>query len=74
MTQSPPSSVSTSESPRDLAGCADAPALMDTFFKPDRADVREQTTVMLANARWLLGRWPIQNLYELVLIEGHTRC
>jgi len=28
--------------------------------------------VMMANARWLLGRWLIQNLHELVLIEGHT--
>jgi len=56
-----------------LEGFADEPALKDVFFGPDRADiVGQQTTVMMANARWLLGRWLIQNLYELVLIEGHT--
>jgi peptidoglycan-associated lipoprotein len=59
--------------PQDFEGFADEPALKDIFFEPDRADiVREQSIVMMANARWLLGRWLVQNLYELVLIEGHT--
>ena len=43
------------------------------FFAPNRADiVGAQVTIMRANARWLLGRWLVQNLQDLVLIEGHT--
>jgi peptidoglycan-associated lipoprotein len=56
-----------------LEGFADEPALKDVFFERDRADiVGEQALIMRANARWLLGRWLVQNLQDLVLIEGHT--
>jgi outer membrane protein OmpA-like peptidoglycan-associated protein len=72
-TPSPSSSVAQSVSPQNLDGFADEPALKDVFFAPDRADiVGEPALIMRANARWLLTRWLIQNLHDLVLIEGHT--
>jgi peptidoglycan-associated lipoprotein len=59
--------------PRDLEGYVDELALKDVFFEPDRADIlREGTSVMLANARWLLARWLVDNREYLVLVEGHT--
>ena len=72
-TPSPSSSVVESVSPQNLDGFADEPALKDVFFTPNSADiVGAQATIMRANARWLLGRWLVQNLQDLVLIEGHT--
>ena len=72
-TPSPSGSTVESVSPQNFDGFADEPALKDIFFEPDRADiVGEQAIVMRANARWLLARWLIQNLQDLVLIEGHT--
>jgi peptidoglycan-associated lipoprotein len=72
-TPSPSSSAAESLSTENLAGFADEPALRDVFFESNRADiVGGQATVMRANVRWLLTRWLIQNLYDLVLIEGHT--
>ena len=66
-TPSPSSSVAQSVSPQNLDGFADEPALKDVFFAPDRADiVGEQALIMRANARWLLTRWLIQNLHDLV--------
>lgn len=70
---SPAPSVAEPTSPQNLEGFADEPALKDVFFQPNRADiVGEQALIMRANARWLLGRWLVQNLQDLVLIEGHT--
>jgi peptidoglycan-associated lipoprotein len=72
----PPASSSSAIEPmprQNFDGFADEPALRDVFFAPDRADiVGEQATIMRANARWLLSRWLIQNLHDLVLVEGHT--
>jgi len=68
-----PSSAVEPTSHQNFDGFADEPALKDVFFAPDRADiVGEQATTMRANARWLLSRWLIQNLHDLVLVEGHT--
>jgi peptidoglycan-associated lipoprotein len=51
----------------------DEPALKDVLFDRDRADIlREGTTIMVSNARWLLARWLVDNRDYLVLIEGHT--
>lgn len=59
--------------PRSLEGFVDEPALRDVLFERDRADiVREGTSTMVSNARWLLTRWLVDNLDYLVLIEGHT--
>ncbi len=69
----PPTSAAESGSLQNLEAFTDEPALKDVFFEADRADiVREGTLIMRANARWLLGRWLIQNFHDLVLIEGHT--
>jgi len=69
-----PSSSAVEPMPRqNFDGFADEPALKNVFFAPDRADIiGEQATIMRANARWLLSRWLIQNLHDLVLVEGHT--
>ena len=70
---SPSSSAVEPTSRQNFDGFADEPALKDVFFAPDRADIiGEQATIMRANARWLLSRWLIQNLHDLVLVEGHT--
>ena len=59
--------------PHNFEGFADEPAVKDVFFEPDRADiVGEQAIIMRATARWLLGRWLVQNFQDEVLIEGHT--
>src|SRR5215470_16595607 len=71
--QPPSSSAAESVSLQNLEGFTDEPTLKDVFFEEDRADIiREGTLIMRANARWLLSRWLIQNLHDLVLIEGHT--
>jgi peptidoglycan-associated lipoprotein len=58
---------------QDMKEFLDEPALKDVFFGPDRADiVGDGAVVMMANARWLLARWLIDNMDYLVLIEGHT--
>ena len=58
---------------RSLEGFADEPALKDVLFERDRADIlREGTSIMVSNARWLLARWLVDNLDYTVLIEGHT--
>ena len=72
-TPAPSRSAAESTSPQNLEEFADEPALKDVFFAPNRADiVGEQAIVMRANARWLLGRWLVQNFQDLVLIEGHA--
>src|SRR4029450_13254200 len=59
--------------PRSLEGFVDEPTLKDVLFERDRADIlREGTTTMVSNARWLLARWLVDNRDYLVLIEGHT--
>jgi outer membrane protein OmpA-like peptidoglycan-associated protein len=69
----PPPSPAPSPPPRSLEGFVDEPALKDVLFDRDRADIlREGTTIMVSNARWLLARWLVDNRDYLVLIEGHT--
>jgi peptidoglycan-associated lipoprotein len=69
----PPPSTPPAPPPRSLEGFVDEPALKDVLFERDRADIlREGTTVMVSNARWLLARWLVDNRDYLVLIEGHT--
>jgi peptidoglycan-associated lipoprotein len=70
----PPSpSPAPAPQPRSLEGFVDEPALKDVLFERDRADIlREGTTIMVSNARWLLARWLVDNRDYLVLIEGHT--
>jgi outer membrane protein OmpA-like peptidoglycan-associated protein len=69
----PPPSHPPAPPPRSLEGFVDEPALKDVLFERDRADIlREGTTVMVSNARWLLARWLVDNRDYLVLIEGHT--
>jgi peptidoglycan-associated lipoprotein len=69
----PPTSPAPSGPPRSLEGFVDEPALKDVLFDRDRADIlREGTTIMVSNARWLLARWLVDNRDYLVLIEGHT--
>ena len=59
--------------PRSLEGFVDEPALKDVLFERDRADIlREGTSIMVSNARWLLARWLVDNRDYTVLIEGHT--
>ena len=59
--------------PRNLEGFVDEPVLKDVLFERDRADIlREGTTIMVSNARWLLARWLVDNRDYVVLIEGHT--
>ena len=70
---SPSSAAVEPSSRQNFDGFTDEPALKDVLFAPDRADiVGEQATIMRANTRWLLSRWLIQNLHDLVLVEGHT--
>jgi peptidoglycan-associated lipoprotein len=69
----PPPSPTPAPAPQSLEGFVDEPALKDVLFERDRADIlREGTTVMVSNARWLLARWLVDNRDYLVLIEGHT--
>jgi outer membrane protein OmpA-like peptidoglycan-associated protein len=69
----PPTRPDPSPPPRSLEGFVDEPALKDVLFDRDRADIlREGTTIMVSNARWLLARWLVDNRDYLVLIEGHT--
>jgi peptidoglycan-associated lipoprotein len=69
----PPPSPAPAPPPRSLEGFVDEPALKDVLFERDRADIlREGTTIMVSNARWLLARWLVDNRDYLVLIEGHT--
>ena len=75
--ESPPATAPTSPAPspppRSLEGFVDEPSLKDVLFDRDRADIlREGTTIMVSNARWLLARWLVDNRDYLVLIEGHT--
>ena len=73
VTEAPPPSTPAAPPP-NLEGYADEPALKDVLFEPDRADiVREGTSIMLGNARWLLARWLVADRHYLVLIEGHAR-
>jgi peptidoglycan-associated lipoprotein len=69
----PPSAAPSPPPPRNLEGFVDEPALKDVLFERDRADIlREGTTIMVSNARWLLARWLVDNRDYVVLIEGHT--
>jgi peptidoglycan-associated lipoprotein len=69
----PPPRPAPEPPPRSLEGFVDEPALKDVLFERDRADIlREGTSIMLSNARWLLARWLVDNLDYTVLIEGHT--
>jgi peptidoglycan-associated lipoprotein len=69
----PPSAAPAPPPPRNLEGFVDEPALKDVLFERDRADIlREGTTIMVSNARWLLARWLVDNRDYVVLIEGHT--
>lgn len=69
----PPPRPAPEPSPRNLEGFVDELALKDVLFERDRADIlREGTSIMLSNARWLLARWLVDNLDYTVLIEGHT--
>jgi peptidoglycan-associated lipoprotein len=71
----PPQATVQTQGPtgQDMKEFLDEPALKDVFFGPDRADiVGDGAVVMMANARWLLARWLIDNMDYLVLIEGHT--
>jgi peptidoglycan-associated lipoprotein len=69
----PPPSPAPAPPPRSLEGFVDEPALKDVLFERDRADIlREATSTMVSNARWLLARWLVDNRDFVVLIEGHT--
>jgi peptidoglycan-associated lipoprotein len=69
----PPPRAAPEPPPRHLEGFVDEPALKDVLFERDRADIlREGTTIMVSNARWLLARWLVDNRDYTVLIEGHT--
>jgi peptidoglycan-associated lipoprotein len=69
----PPPTPAPAPPPRSLEGFVDEPTLKDVLFERDRADIlREGTTTMVSNARWLLARWLVDNRDYLVLIEGHT--
>jgi peptidoglycan-associated lipoprotein len=69
----PPPRPAPEPPPRSLEGFVDEPALKDVLFERDRADIlREGTSTMVSNARWLLARWLVDNRDYTVLIEGHT--
>jgi peptidoglycan-associated lipoprotein len=69
----PPTRPAPEPAPRSLEGFVDEPALKDVLFERDRADIlREGTTIMVSNAKWLLARWLVDNRDYTVLIEGHT--
>lgn len=69
----PKPSPAPAPAPRSLEGFVDEPALKDVLFERDRADIlREGTSIMLSNAKWLLARWLVDNRDYTVLIEGHT--
>jgi peptidoglycan-associated lipoprotein len=69
----PPPRPAPEPPPRSLEGFVDEPALKDVLFERDRADIlREGTSIMVSNARWLLARWLVDNRDYTVLIEGHT--
>src|SRR4029453_6083742 len=59
--------------PPSPEGFAEEPTLKDVLFERDRADIlREGTTTMVSNARWLLARWLVDNRDYPVLLEGQT--
>ena len=69
----PPPRPAPEPAPRSLEGFVDEPALKVVLFERDRADIlREGTTIMVSNAKWLLARWLVDNRDYTVLIEGHT--
>ena len=69
----PPPRPAPAPPPRSLEGFVDEPALKDVLFERDRADIlREGTSTMVSNAKWLLARWLVDNRDYTVLIEGHT--
>ena len=72
-TTPPPTESAAPAFPQNLDEFVHVPALKDVLFDRDRADIlREGTTIMVSNARWLLARWLVDNRDYLVLIEGHT--
>jgi peptidoglycan-associated lipoprotein len=72
-TPSPPAEPAAPAFPKNLDEFVHEPALKDVLFDPDRADiVRDGAGIMMANARWIVARWLVDNRDYFVLIEGHT--
>ena len=69
----PPAEPAAPAFPKNLDEFVHEPALKDVLFDPDRADiVRDGAGIMMANARWIIARWLVDNRDYFVLIEGHT--
>lgn len=72
-TPPPPAEPAAPAFPKNLDEFVHEPALKDVLFDPDRADiVRDGAGIMMANARWIVARWLVDNRDYFVLIEGHT--
>jgi peptidoglycan-associated lipoprotein len=72
-TEAPPTEPAAPAFPQNLDEFVHEPALKDVLFDPDRADiVRDGAGIMMANARWIVARWLVDNRDYFVLIEGHT--
>ncbi|HZO41687.1 MAG TPA: OmpA family protein [Methylomirabilota bacterium] len=72
-TQPAPAEPAAPAFPQNLDEFVHVPALKDVLFDPDRADiVRDGASIMMANARWIVARWLVDNRDYFVLIEGHT--
>jgi hypothetical protein len=72
-TQPAPAEPAGPAFPQNLDEFVHVPALKDVLFDPDRADiVRDGASIMMANARWIVARWLVDNRDYFVLIEGHT--
>jgi peptidoglycan-associated lipoprotein len=72
-TQPPPTEPAAPAFPQNLDEFVHEPALKDVLFDPGRADiVRDGAGIMMANARWIVARWLVDNRDYFVLIEGHT--
>ena len=72
-TQPPQTEPAAPAFPQNLDEFVHEPALKDVLFDPGRADiVRDGAGIMMANARWIVARWLVDNRDYFVLIEGHT--
>ena len=72
-TQPAPTEPAAPALPQNFDEFVHEPALKDVLFDPDRADiVRDGAGIMMANARWIVARWLVDNRDYFVLIEGHT--
>jgi len=72
-TQPAPAEPAAPAFPQNPDEFVHVPALKDVLFDPDRADiVRDGASIMMANARWIVARWLVDNRDYFVLIEGHT--